>query len=131
MDELPNEVPTHPIDVKATDTLTLFNQNKAVSRALMDLVVEGTEEDREEVLEFRRKRLFKPLWETGDLDRDYVLEKAQEREEDAVEVYEGMIAEINKEEDEEISVPEFILRLQGQDELAEALLDKMAGVDVD
>jgi rubrerythrin len=75
--------------------------------------------------------LFKPLWETGDLDRDYVLEKAQEREEDAVEVYEGMIAEINKEEDEEISVPEFILRLQGQDELAEALLDKMAGVDVD
>lgn len=98
MDELPNEVPTHPMDVKTTDTLTLFNQNKAVSRALMDLVVDGTEEDRED---------------------------------DAVEVYEGMIAEINKEEDEEISVLEFILRLQGQDELAEALLDKMAGVDVD
>jgi len=27
MDELPEEVPTQPLDVKATDTLTLFNNN--------------------------------------------------------------------------------------------------------
>lgn len=128
-EELPDEVPTEPMDVKTTDTMTLFNNNKDVSRALMDLVVDGTEEDREEVLEFRRERLFKPLWESGTMERDYVLEKAQEREDDAVEVYEGRISEINEEEGEEISIPDFILRLQGQDELAEALLEKLVGAD--
>lgn len=128
-EELPDEVPTEPMDVKTTDTMTLFNNNEDVSKVLMDLVVEGTEEDREEVLEFRRERLFKPLWESGNMERDYVLEKAQEREDDAVEVYEGRISEINEEEGEEISIPEFILRLQGQDELAEALLDNLVGAD--
>jgi len=100
-----------------------------VAKALMDLVVEGSEEEREELLEFRRERLFSPLWETGSMDREFVLEKTQEREEDAVDVYEEMIDEINVEDDEDISIPDFILRLQGQDELAEALLERLVGAD--
>lgn len=122
-DDLTDVVVTDPMDVKENDTLTLFNNSDEFSRALMDFVANASDDEKMEFLQTRRQQMFKPLWETGDMERDFVLSKARNREQDAMEYYQERMDGMGG----DVDLPDFILRLQGQDVLAETLLEGLAG----
>lgn len=77
--------------------------NKKIFREILSM----PDEVNEDMVKSRRNELFSMFWENTDLSKETVIENVKNREEDFIEKY------------EEIDLPEWLLRAEGQDVLLE------------
>lgn len=93
--------------------LDRFNSNDAFARAMMSLSeVEGMG-----LVETRREEVFSVMWEETGMEREEVLSNVQEREEDFIEY----CSEVEGVDD----IPSWMLRLESQDLVMKAFIEKM------